>query len=203
MINVNANNSDNTNNSENIPRSILYERVDDNNVIEEVENDEFGNTFLDTSSQSSSSDSEFKEYYFSDTPYSNSSPKHYSEAPNTDDFSSRIKNFLRSWAIKHNVTASAVSDLLVGLKENVDNLTNILPSDARTLLKTNLILDKICIEPGYYIHFGLKTQLKYLVENSMLNNIHELHLLVNIDGLPIFKNSPGQVIPILVYCKYS
>lgn len=32
----------------------------------------------------------------------------------------------------------------------------------------------------------------------MLNNIHELHLLVNIDGIPLFKSSPGMVIPILI-----
>jgi len=109
-----------------------------------------------------------------------------------------LENFLRNWAIRHNVTSSAVSDLLAGLKENVDSLTNILPSDARTLLKTNLTLEKLNINPGKYIHIGLETQLKFLLKNANLIDIHELHLLVNVDGLPLFKSSPGQAIPILV-----
>lgn len=64
-----------------------------------------------------------------------------------------------------------------------------------------MVLEKICVEPGNHIHFGLKTQLKLLVNNSMLNivkYISELHLLVYVDGLPLFKSSPGQAIPILV-----
>lgn len=100
----------------------------------------------------------------------------------TTTCSSGIENFLRNWAIakiniykyiifyninhliRHNVTSSAVSDLLAGLKENVDSLTDVLPSDARTLLKTNLTLEKLNINPGKYIHFGLETQLKILLK---------------------------------------
>lgn len=130
--------------------------------------------------------------------YLNSPFNHYFETTNNNKGSSGIENFLRGWGIKHNVTASAVSDLLVGLKENVDSLTNILPSDSRTLFKTNLILEKISVEPGNYIHFGLKTQLNHLVKNCNLSNIKELKLIVNVDGLPLFKSSPGQATPILV-----
>jgi len=54
---------------------------------------------------------------------------------NTEKSSMGIKNFLRSWAIKHNVTATAVTDLLTGLKNNGNCLNNELPTDARTLLK--------------------------------------------------------------------
>jgi len=53
-----------------------------------------------------------------------------------------LNNFLRSWAIKHNVAATAVTDLLTGLKNNVNCLNNKLPTDARTLLKTNISLLK-------------------------------------------------------------
>jgi len=38
---------------------------------------------------------------------------------NSEKSSMDIKNFLRSWAIKHNITATAVTDLLTGLKNNV------------------------------------------------------------------------------------
>lgn len=73
-----------------------------------------------------------------------------------------------------------------------------MPSDARTLLKTKLTLEKLNVNPGNYIHFGLETQLRFLLKNANLIDIHELHLLVNVDGLPLFKSSPGQAIPILV-----
>jgi len=169
--------------------------VEDNDHLsnEEVEfnDDNYEITFLD----SSSSENIFEEY----SPLGcqiNDIHAYYSETTTTR--SSGIENFLRNWAIRHNVTSSAVSDLLAGLKENVDSLTNILPSDARTLLKTNLTLENLNINPGKYIHFGLETQLKFLLKNANLINIHELHLLVNVDGLPLFKSSPGQAIPILV-----
>uniref|UniRef100_A0A2S2NV11 Transposase domain-containing protein n=1 Tax=Schizaphis graminum TaxID=13262 RepID=A0A2S2NV11_SCHGA len=108
-----------------------------------------------------------------------------------------IKNFLRVWAVKHNITASALSELLVGLKKNIGNLSDILPSDSRTLLKTSIVFEKKTVEPGHYIHFGLEIQLKRLI-SSYDCNVHELYLLINIDGLPLFKSSPGQAIPILV-----
>lgn len=116
---------------------------------------------------------------------------------NNEKSSMDIKNFLRSWAIKHNITATAVTDLLTGLKNNVPCL-NELPTDARTLLKTNIPLLKKVVEPGNYIHFGLEHNLKMLINSYSLNNINELNLLVNVDGLPLFKSSSGQVIPILV-----
>lgn len=62
---------------------------------------------------------------------------------------------------------------------------------------TNVLLKKV-IEPGNYIHFGLEHNLKYLINNCSFNNVHELQLLVNVDGLPLFKSSPGQAIPILI-----
>lgn len=53
-----------------------------------------------------------------------------------------INNFLSVWAVKHNVTASALSELLVGLKQNIGNKSDILPSDSRTLLKTSIVFEK-------------------------------------------------------------
>jgi len=136
---------------------------------------------------SSSSENIFEEYYSLGCQINNTYA-YYSETTTT--CSSGIENFSRNWAIRHNVTASAVSDLLAGLKDNFDSLTNILLSEARTLLKTNLFLEKLNINPGKYIHFGLETQLKFLLKNASLIDIHELHLLVNVDGLPLFKSSP-------------
>lgn len=85
---------------------------------------------------------------------------------------------------------------MVGLKNNVDVLSE-LPSDARILLKNNTVFDKSVVEPGSYIHFGLEM----LITNRLISNIpsenkiQDLKLLLNIDGLPLFKSSANQVYP--------
>ena len=118
---------------------------------------------------------------------------------NEEETSTDIKTFLRTWAIKYNITYASLSALLVGLKGNVESLLEVLPSDARTLLKTNITFDKIIVEPGIYLHFGLEKQLLRLVDNVSIDYIdNSLKLLINIDELPLFKSSAGQVIPILV-----
>jgi len=196
--NTSDNDTDPTSDSNTLDGShyiVHNQAVEDNDHLsnEEVEfvDNNYEITFLD----SSSSENIYEEYSSLDCQINNTYA-YFSET--TTRCSSGIENFLRNWAIRHNVTSSAVSDLLAGLKENVDSLTNILPSDARILLKTNLTLEKLNINPGKYIHFGLETQLKFLLKNASLIDIHELHLLVNVDGLPLFKSSPGQAIPILV-----
>lgn len=124
----------------------------------------------------------------------------YEPSPQTES-PTGIKHFLRNWAIKHNITDVCLSDLLVGLKDNIDGLSE-LPLDARTLLKTNIVFEKTIVNPGSYIHFGLEQQLKRLISNiKFSNDVNELKLLLNIDGLPLFKSSPGQVYPILIAIK--
>ncbi|KAE9523749.1 hypothetical protein AGLY_015809 [Aphis glycines] len=90
---------------------------------------------------------------------------------------------------------------IVGLKENVTILNTVLPSDARTLLKTNIMFEKKNIEPGHYLHIGLETQLKRLLNSCpLINEIQELKLIVNVDGLTIFKSSAGQTLEIFSKC---
>lgn len=52
---------------------------------------------------------------------------------NEEETSTDIKTFLRTWAIKYNITYASLSALLVGLKGNVESLLEVLPSDARSL----------------------------------------------------------------------
>jgi len=62
--------------------------------------------------------------------------------------------------------------------------------------------NKYCVrkkEPGYYLYIGLETQLKCLLKSCpLINELKELKLIVNVDGLPIFKSFAGQVIPIII-----
>lgn len=112
----------------------------------------------------------------------------------------KVLQFLRGWALKHNITHEAISDLLKGLKENhecfTDDSETIFPINARTLLKTEVKLIKKVVKPGYYIHIGLQNQL-LKIAFKYLKTIDSFKLLINIDGLPLFRSSSDQVYPIL------
>lgn len=141
-----------------------------------------------------------------DPPQDSQSPHNSSSSSQSSEKSVSSKlmfplNFLRGWALKHNITHAAISDLLAGLKENHecfadDESEPRFPTSARTLLQTEVKLIKKIVEPGYYIHIGLKKQLLKIAP-KYFRNISTFKLLVNIDGLPLFKSSSAQVYPIL------
>ncbi|CAI6374498.1 unnamed protein product [Macrosiphum euphorbiae] len=109
-----------------------------------------------------------------------------------------LQNFLQRWSIQHNVTHNCLSDLLKGLKETVPVLSSALPSESRTLLKTSKT--KFCskiVFPGKYIHIGLEKQLKRIISGPFQDLIDCFKLIINVDGIPIFKSSNIQVLPIL------
>lgn len=72
---------------------------------------------------------------------------------NSDKATLELKNFLRSWTIKHTVGNNAVSELLSHLNKYSCFYT--LSKDVRTLLRTPRKCNIIDIEPGTYCHFGL------------------------------------------------
>ena len=103
---------------------------------------------------------------------------------------------LAAWALKHNISHMAVCDLLKILKTAVPNL----PSDARTLLRTpnSTLCTKMC--DGDYASFdlceGIKRNLKFGLSSKFIHTT-TLSLIINIDGLPLFKSSNKQFWPIL------
>lgn len=103
--------------------------------------------------------------------------------------------FLKKWAVETNVNLTAIDKLLKGLKSHT--CFSSLPSSGRTLLKTPTTLIKTVVEPGEYIHIGIQKQLFKLV-SSLSKPVRCLKLLANIDGLPLFKSSPGDLYPILI-----
>lgn len=110
-----------------------------------------------------------------------------------------IEIFLKNWSIKHNITLSALSSLCAGLKENHPSCLSTLHSDARTILKTPTSVTVVDVPPGQYLHLGLQKQLLSIVQQLKSSNMYydELSLLFNIDGLPLFHSSSGEVYPIL------
>uniref|UniRef100_A0A8D8XD08 Transposase domain-containing protein n=1 Tax=Cacopsylla melanoneura TaxID=428564 RepID=A0A8D8XD08_9HEMI len=52
------------------------------------------------------------------------------------------------------------------------------------------------IDPGYYYHFGFVYHITKLLD-KVQENVSELLVQIGIDGLPLFKSSPGEFWPIL------
>lgn len=142
----------------------------------------------------------------SDATVHKSSSESYDDAdassPKPDNISDveDLKIFLRKWAIKHNVPISTLFSSCVGIKNTHPTCFNTLPSDGRTILKTPVTMIVQTVAPGEYIHIGLEIQLHKVVTKLKKSNISfdELGILCNIDGLPLFKSSPGELYPILL-----
>ena len=111
-----------------------------------------------------------------------------------DDMENDLSDELSHWAIKHQVTATAVTDLLGLLRSHFPHL----PRDARSLLNTPRNLEIMNICGGSYYHFGLREGLLSVFEShSMPDHMDCVRMQVNIDGLPLFKSSGAQFWPIL------
>lgn len=100
------------------------------------------------------------------------------------------------WAIRHSITHTALDDLLLNLSK-YSQLKN-LPKDSRTLLKTPTKTLIKNIKGGIYHHFGIQQEIEHMIELNY-NLPCTLGLIVGIDGLPISKNPPSQLWPILGY----
>lgn len=102
---------------------------------------------------------------------------------------------LHQWAITCNVPQNSLRKLLHLLK-TIPIHSN-LPSDPRILLSTSRKTFSKIIKPGIYVHFGLKFAVEKLVSKVDISTLSSIGLLVNIDGLPLSKNSSNQIYPIL------
>lgn len=110
--------------------------------------------------------------------------------------SKNLKDELSEWAVQNNIRLNALSRLLKIVKPHVSET---LPLDARTLLKTprqTLIREVL---PGEYYHFGVyKGIIQFLKSHSRFASIkNDVEIMVNIDGLPISASSNSQLWPIL------
>lgn len=104
---------------------------------------------------------------------------------------------LASWLRKHQVKHNAIDDLLKILR---DTYAPTLPKTARTFLKTPKHVDVNEKSGMQYIYIGIKEQLQFeirKVKPETLENLDIVTLSFNVDGLPLFKSSLGQMWPIL------
>ncbi|EZA55656.1 hypothetical protein X777_04298, partial [Ooceraea biroi] len=98
------------------------------------------------------------------------------------------------WAITFNVSHESLRKLLSLLKTIL--IHSNLPNDLRTLLTTPRKTFSKNVEPGIYVHLGLKFAVEKLISKVDISLV-SIDLLVNIDGLPLSKSSNSQIYPIL------
>lgn len=126
-------------------------------------------------------------------------PEIGSGGPTSKGGEDELREQLRFWVVRHNITHAALKELLKILKQH-PNLSNF-PSDPRTLLGTRPAraassASEICgIAGGHYYHFGLSNGLQDCFQHAQ-NLPSMLSLSFNIDGLPISKSSKMQLWPI-------
>ena len=135
--------------------------------------------------------------YPSDLESGNSSDLKIQENSTTNcDSNNLFKKNLANWAITHNISHSALNDLLNILRPLSENL----PVDARTLLQTARTVNLKPVTPGQYFHFGLNNCIKNILDRldtKSISIINNLAVQINVDGLPLCKSSSSQVYPIL------
>lgn len=106
-----------------------------------------------------------------------------------------ITSDLATWALENNISLNASGKLLKILRDHGMSV----PQDARTLLKTPRsgtlnVRDK---SGGSYVFFGVETCLRNALSTVDVNSLSdELHIDMNIDGLPVFKSRHLSVWPI-------
>ncbi|EFN69437.1 hypothetical protein EAG_00451, partial [Camponotus floridanus] len=108
---------------------------------------------------------------------------------------------IAKWAIKENITLSALRNLLSIIRE-IPGCDDI-PKDPRTLLRTPNNIVTTPLARGVYYYFGIEKTLNLFCINNKINiQPNEKFLLaVNIDGLPLSKSSNSSFWPILCSVK--
>jgi len=107
-----------------------------------------------------------------------------------------IEGSIKHWAVKHKVSAVALSDLLKILRTH--SCFDELPADSRTILKTPRTVPIQPLAGGQYVHFGLESGLRKVIQSSA-SALHSstIEIQFNVDGIPLAKSSSQQFWPIL------
>ena len=98
---------------------------------------------------------------------------------------------LANWSISHNISHNSLNDLMKLLQKNVNPN---LPSDARTVLNTPRSIPIASKFGGEYVYLGIKSG---VLECPALQGLSKISLVINVDGLPLFKSADVEVWPIL------
>jgi len=103
-------------------------------------------------------------------------------------------NNLRRLAIDNNLIHAALNMIL----KLINPAYPFLPRTARSLLRTPRKLETTSFDNGEMYYHGIQKCLMRKLQNSGINSeISTVNLIINIDGLPVFKSSRIDLWPIL------
>lgn len=114
-----------------------------------------------------------------------------SESENEEQVFSGRKR-IQLWALQHNITQNALSDLL---KILISFGLTWLPADARTLVQTPRNIDLIDSANGKLWYCGIESNLRKIF--GSLSEDLQLNLNINADGVPPHKSAKPEFWPIL------
>ena len=156
-------------------------------------------SFLDESGESSQNSSG-ESFNFSSDPSFNT--RNTSDSDVEIDFPNETNNSempdlagtLAAWSVRHSCTRTALNEILAILRSHGHSL----PKDGRTLLQTPSVVTLLNKCGGQYAYFGLESGIRRNVTPSDLPEFnHNLNLMFNVDGVPLFKSTNLQFWPIL------
>lgn len=93
---------------------------------------------------------------------------------NINSRNTSVRENLARWSVEHNITTSALNDLLKILRLQIHDL----PSDARTLKRTPKEVVTRKLGEGEYMHYGLRDCLTDFLEKNLFEK--KLFLLISI-----------------------
>ena len=141
------------------------------------------------------SDSDDSDYGYTDRILSSDSEIDVSLGYSETDEIPSLNEELSAWATKNLCTRTCVNEILNILRRNGHDL----PKDVRSLLHTprHVPCEEKC--GGQYVYFGIEAGILKCLDRNMKykDNHNSIELIVNIDGLPLFKSSQVQLWPIL------
>ena len=114
-----------------------------------------------------------------------------SETENKDE--NGLNLALKNWAIKNNCTRTCINEIL-GI---FNDLNFSVPMDSRTLLKTERNVNSVPMGLGNFVYVGIERCIQKLLSYKEPSS-NLIELMINIDGLPVFKSSSLSLWPILI-----
>ena len=106
-------------------------------------------------------------------------------------------NDLATWSLSNNISHNSLNGLMKLLRKHVDPD---LPTDSRTVLSTPRSIPVSSKFGGEYVYLGIESG---VLQCPVLKNLTKISILVNIDGLPLFKSSDVELWPILGFIEGS
>lgn len=118
-----------------------------------------------------------------------------SDADNVPD----VVGDLSKWATQSGCSRSALNDLLTVLRKHGLRV----PRDSRTLLQTPRSVNTLQKCGGDYLYLGIESGILKVVSThpEQFNDVNEISLTFNVDGVPLFKRTNVQMWPILCSIK--